>query len=95
MKRQWLPSELDEHFTLTPPDLSVLNGKPEPYKLAVAALLKYFQYEGRFPLHKNEVAPEVLIYLAKQLQLDPDLYQLYDWRGRSSISHRAQIVSSQ
>lgn len=57
----------------------------------MAALLKCFQYEGRFPLHKNEVTREILAYLARQLKLDPELYLLYDWRGRSVISHRAQI----
>lgn len=91
MKRQWLPAELDEHFTLLPAELALLSGKSDAHKLAMAALLKCFQYEGRFPLHKNEVTRAILVYLARQLKLDPDLYLLYDWRGRSVISHRAQI----
>jgi hypothetical protein len=86
MKRHWLPTELDEHFTLTPPELVLLTGKLDFHRLGQAALLKCFQYEGRFPFHKSEVTREVLIYLARQLRLDPGLFLQYDWQGRSIVS---------
>jgi TnpA family transposase len=91
MQRHWLPGELDTHFTLTPPELALLAEKPEVHRLAQAVLLKCFQYEGRFPLHQNEVGQVVVVYLARQLKLDPELYGRYDWRGRSSITHRTQV----
>ena len=55
MKRSWQPEELIEHWTLIPTELDLLTKKTATNRLGIALLLKYFQYEGRFPTSKAEV----------------------------------------
>lgn len=52
MKRSWQPEELIEHWTLIPTELDLLTKKTASNRLGIALLLKYFQYEGRFPTSK-------------------------------------------
>ena len=91
MKRQWDIEELIEHFTLVEDDLDALVNKAGPTRLGYALLLKCFQYEGRFPLAKYDIPKAVVDYVARQLKLDPTLYALYDWEGRTIKGHRTQI----
>ena len=55
MKRSWQPEELIEHWTLIPTELDLLTKKTATNRLGIALLLKYFQYEGKFPTSKAEV----------------------------------------
>ena len=91
MKRVWDTDDLIEHWTLTPEDLALLGAKTGHNRLGCALLLKYLHLEGRFPLHKHEVPPAVVTYVASQLGVPPELYLQYDWRGRSIEYHRAEI----
>ncbi len=52
MKRNWQPEELIEHWTLLEAELALLTKKTASNRLGLALLLKFFQYEGRFPLSK-------------------------------------------
>src|SRR5450759_1621083 len=83
MKRTWDIEELIEHFTLLPQDMDLLANKTGPTRLGFAVLLKYFQYAARFPTAKQDVPKPILNYLAKQLNLSPELYHQYDWTGRT------------
>lgn len=91
MKRQWTIEELIEHFTLLPQEQDLLANKTGATRLGFAVLLKCFRTEGRFPSAKHEVPKAVVDYVAHQLALTPDLWTGYDWTGRSSTDHRAQI----
>jgi len=91
MKRQWPIEELIEQFTLLPKEQDLLTNKTGATRLGFAVLLKCFQVEGRFLRGKHEVPKAVVDYVAHQLTLSPDLWQAYDWAGRSSTDHRAQI----
>jgi hypothetical protein len=91
MKRTWDIEELVEHFTLLPQDMDLLANKTGPTRLGFAVLLKYFQYEARFPTAKQDVPKPILNYLANQLNLSPELYHQYDWTGRTITYHRTQI----
>jgi TnpA family transposase len=91
MKRIWDIEELVEHFTLLPQDMDLLANKTGSTRLGFAVLLKYFQYEARFPIAKQDVPKPILTYLANQLNLAPELYLQYDWTGRTITYHRAQI----
>ena len=55
MKRSWQPEELIEHWTLIPTELDLLTKKTATNRLGIALLLKYFQYEGRFPTAKADI----------------------------------------
>lgn len=58
MKRQWTHEELIEHWTLSSKELDLIgDSKTDHNLLGAACLLKYFQYEGRFPAYKQDVPP--------------------------------------
>jgi Domain of unknown function (DUF4158) len=75
LKRTWDIEELVEHFTLLPQDMDLLANKTGPTRLGFAVLLKYFQYEARFPAAKQDVPKALVTYLANQLNLSPELYE--------------------
>jgi hypothetical protein len=91
MKRNWQPEELIEHWTLIPPELDLLTKKTATNRLGIALLLKYFQYEGRFPTSKAEIPNEVVRYVAQLLKVSPDRFDNYDWQGRTIKAHRAIV----
>lgn len=91
MKRNWQPDELIEHWTLIPNELDLLTKKTATNRLGIALLLKYFQYEGRFPTSKAEIPRDVVRYVAQLLKLSPDRFDNYDWQGRSIKAHRTIV----
>jgi TnpA family transposase len=91
LKRHWELEDLIEHFTLLPNELATLGNKTGETRLSFAVMLKHFQYEARFPNHKHEIPKEVIRYIAKQLALNEELFEHYDWKGRSVKYHRVQI----
>jgi hypothetical protein len=74
MKRQWEHEELVEHWTLDIEDRILLGNKTGATRLGFAVLLKFFQHEGRFPPHKNEVPGIVITFLATQVGVAPEAY---------------------
>lgn len=95
MKRQWEPEELIEHFILLPheqeiPPRDTTNAMAHN-QLGFAVLLKFFQFESRFPRHPGEVPKIVIDYIAQQLQLSYEDYRQYDWSGRVIKRHRRWI----
>jgi hypothetical protein len=92
MKRQRTNKELADAFTLSPKELDLIgDSKTDHTLLGFAVLLKYYQYEGRFPAQKQDVPPVVILHLAQQLGLVPEKIIPYDWEGRSIKAHRAAI----
>ncbi|MDQ2808198.1 MAG: Tn3 family transposase [Chloroflexota bacterium] len=91
MKRNWTPEELIEQWTLLPLELDLLGNKAGPTRLGFALLLKVFGIDARFPAAKPDIPRGVLVYVAKQVTVDPAEYGRYDWRGRASTNHRTQI----
>ena len=91
MKRTWTSEELLEHFTLLPGEVTAIGNKSGATRLGFAVLLKCLQYEGRFPRSRQEVAPEVVRFLAAQVGVDTALFAQYLWEGRTIEAHRAQI----
>jgi len=91
MKRNWLPEELIENWIILPKELALLIQKPEPSRLGLAILLKFYQYEGQFPTSKNEIPPQVIRYVAGQLKIAPERFNGYDFDGRTIKVHRAVV----
>jgi len=91
MQRQWAADELTEHWTRHPADLAPLANKLAATRLGCALLLKYFHHEGRFPQHKGDSPAAAIVQVARQRGVPPELYAQYDWTGRTSEAHRAQI----
>ena len=59
MQREWQPEELIEQWTLLPKEEEKVCTKRDPARLGFAVLLKYFQYEGRFPAQPYDVPKDV------------------------------------
>jgi len=91
MKRHWELDELIENFTFTPNELDQIVSKSGISRLGFAVLFKFFQYEARFPNHKNEIPKEVILYISKQLYCESYSFEDYDFSNRNIKYHRAQI----
>lgn len=92
MKRHWTPEELQAQWKLLPAERKLVKqyrGRHD--RLGVGVLLKFFQSEGRFPRHRNEIPTEAIAYVAQQLEVPADAYRAYHWGGRSIIRHRIAI----
>lgn len=91
MKRHWELDELIDYFTIMPNEFEQLGKKTSVTRLDFTVMFKFFQYEWRFPNYKNEIPKEVVLYISKQLNLDLELFNNYDWNGRIIKYHRAQV----
>ncbi len=92
MKRHWTNEELVEHWTLSSKELDLIgDSKTDHNLLGAACLLKYFQYEGRFPAQKQDIPPIVIVHLSQQLGVVPEKIIPYDWEGRTIKAHRAAM----
>jgi TnpA family transposase len=91
MRQDWDGDDLAEHWTLSPAEAGLLTNRAGSMRLGFAALLKFHQYEGRFPRHPHEVPDAVVEYLARQVGVAPTEWSRYRWEGRTIEHHRARI----
>ena len=91
MRPEWDPEQLIDCWTLVEVDWALVANKSGPTRLGFAALLKFFEVEGRFPRHAGEVPKPALAYLAGQLKVPAEAFADYEWTGRTIEYHRAQI----
>jgi len=91
MQQHWTTDELIDHWTLLPTERELLANKTGATLLGFAVMLKTFALEGRFPGSMHDIPASVVVYVAQQVDVTPDRYRQYDWRGRSSTNHRSQI----
>lgn len=92
MKRHWTTEELQAHWKLLPTEKKLVKQRGGRHaQFGFAVLLKFFQNEGRFPRHRNEIPTEAITYLAQQLEMPADEYRVYNWGGRSIKRHQATI----
>ena len=71
MKQDWHPDELAQHWTLSPDERELLGNKSGATRLNFAILLKTFQFHGRFPDRREDVAGSVVAHLASQTGVPP------------------------
>jgi hypothetical protein len=93
MKKELTQDELIENWTLAPGELVLLMNKSGPGRMGFAALLKFFQAQGRFPSSECDVPEEAVEYLVRQTKVAPLSWAEYDWQGRTIKYHRAEIRS--
>jgi Domain of unknown function (DUF4158) len=91
MRREWNADELAEHWSLRPEEKDLLANKNGPTRLGFAVMLKFFQHEGRFPRHRQEVPPAVVKYLARHVGVAQRVWNDYNLESRATRYHRAQI----
>lgn len=92
MKRTWTHEELLDHWTLLPAERMLIEeAHTESNRLGYALLLKWFQYEGRFPQAPLAVPAPVVDFLAQQLGISPEAWRSYPWHSRTMERQRATI----
>ena len=72
MKPEWHQDELVQYWMLSPDERALLSNKTGATRLRFAVLLKVFQYEGRFPACREDVAVPIVAHLAKQTGVPAD-----------------------
>lgn len=91
MKRNWELDEIIDYFTFLPNELSQVGNKTGETRLGFAVMFKFFQYEAKFPNHKNEIPKTVVEYIAKQINVESYLFEYYELGSRTYFNHKAQI----
>lgn len=94
MQVHWTKIELEELWFVEDSERQkLLPGKSQEQRLAVIALLKFYQLTGRFPENLREVPEVVLEHLHKLLTLDAGVkpVSVYDISSRTYERHRAEI----
>ena len=66
MKPDRSADELVAHWTLLPNELALLGNKTGATRLGFAVLLKFFQADGCFPSHPQEISVTAVDYVALQ-----------------------------
>ncbi len=91
MKHECHPHELAHHWTLSSDERALLANKTGATRLSFALLLKIFQRDGRFPERREDIADNIVMYLAQQVGVSPEEYAAVDWSERTQRQHRAQV----
>jgi len=91
MQRHWTDHELATHWSLSANELALLPQRDASSRLGMAASLKFFQLESRFPTSGKEIPAVALQYLAMHLAVDPAAITDYDWQGRTGKRYRSQL----
>ena len=89
--QHFTPQQLADHFTLLSDEQVLLANKSGVNRLGFTVLLKYFQWEGRFPSHPQDVPIAVVRHIAHTLNVSVDRYLQYDFEGRTARYHKDQI----
>ena len=85
------PDELAQHWTLSADERELLGNKTGATRLSFAVLLKTFQFDGRFPDRREDVAGSIVAHLARQTGVPPEAYFEGKWSERTERHQRAPI----
>ncbi|QHV47264.1 DUF4158 domain-containing protein [Bacillus cereus] len=80
-----------EYFTFLPNEIRLIGNATGKTRLRFAVLLKFYQYQVRFPLQNQEIPEAIINYIVKQLKLKSEIFDQYNWSGRTLVFHRVQI----
>ncbi len=78
-------------LTLDLKELGWVQTKKINNQLAFAVMLKFFQWEGRYPDKDEVIPPVIIVCLANQLGVDPSKIEHFNWEGRSAERFRQAI----
>ena len=83
--------ELIDRWTLVGEELGLVATKRGAAKLGFAVMLRFYSERGRFPRGRSEIPDNVVEYVARQVGIERTEIAFYDFAGRTSKAHRAQI----
>src|SRR5260370_42267264 len=93
MKRAWHPDELAQCWTLSPDELELLGNKTGVTRLRFAVLLEAFQFDGRFPDRRGDVAGSQRIWPAS-LVCQPKRTSMVSGASAPSASSAPRFAST-
>jgi hypothetical protein len=67
MKWHWQQEELCEHWSLNIEELRLMAGRTDHGRLGFVIMLKFFQYQGRFPTAIKELPDDFVRFLIEQI----------------------------
>ncbi len=70
-----------------------MAGRTDHGRLGFVIMLKFFQYQGRFPAAIKELPDDVVRFLTEQIGASQSDLEQYDWDGRTAKRQRAEILS--
>ncbi|WP_327634727.1 Tn3 family transposase [Kribbella sp. NBC_00482] len=88
------PMELDElveKWTLVDDEQSLVAGKRGATRLGFVLLLKFYTQHGQFPQGRSALPDDAVRFVADQVKVPASELGLYEWSGRTSRYHHAQI----
>jgi Domain of unknown function (DUF4158) len=91
MKQDWHPDELARYWTLSSEERELLGNKAGATRLSFAVLLKAFQFDGRFPERREDIAGSIVAHLASQTGVPHGAYFDGEWSERTQRHQRAEI----
>ena len=91
MREEWSPKDLIDAWTPLKSDWKLICNKTGSTRLGFAVLLKFYEIEGRFPGHPEEVPGVAVGYLAGLVGVEAEAFAAYSWVSRTIEYHRAQI----
>ncbi|MGV9865705.1 DUF4158 domain-containing protein [Rhodococcus koreensis] len=91
MEREVDEDELIACWTLVDDEPELVAGKRGATKLGFALLLRFYTERGRFPRGRSEIPDAAVDYVARQVGVERTEVAFYEWTGRTSKFHRAQI----
>lgn len=92
MKKQSNKNE-NELWHISDEELNLLKSRTDSDRLGHILLLKYFQYQFRFPRSKDDIPEFVVNHIAKQLKLSAKIFDEYELTSRTSERHRQKVRS--
>ena len=91
MQRHWNDHELATYWSFSSDELKLIPQRDASSRLGVAASLKFFQLEARFPSSVKDIPSAAIDYVAKQLDVEPKAIADYDWQGRTGKRYRGRL----
>jgi len=92
MKLFWEQSELELYFTLNTEEKKLLAKRTDTNKLGCAVLMKFVQYDRKFPTKKNEIPHLLIKYIAEQLDLSHELFKNYSFNLNSGEYRKQRAI---
>ncbi len=88
------PQEIVRHYTFAPDDLALIQQRRRPRnRLGFAVCLGYMRYPGRFMETGEVPPPEMLNYIAEQLQFSPPLSSGYAAHEETRREHLLELCA--
>jgi hypothetical protein len=91
MPRHRTEHDLEPYWSFSSEEFKLLPQRDASGRLGVAASLKFFQLEGSLPSSGRDIPAVALHYMAKQLDIAPNVIAAYDWQGRTGNRYRGRL----